>query len=487
MKRALANRLTLFTAVALLASAPLSLGAQADFTIEDILSPLFPVEMVSANAADRIAWIAFERGMRNVYTAATPDFEPMRLTRWMADDGTDLTDIRISDDGEVVVFVRGHFPNRVGWVANPSSDPQGGEEAIWAAGTRGGDPWRVVEGSDPVLSPDGRWVLYVKEGQIYRASVDPGTAVEDADDSPPLFRAWGENGEPVWSPDGRRIAFVSEREDHSFIGIYDTERPAVTYLAPGVDRDDQPVWSPDGSHVAFVRQPGLPFGSRAERPRSVPDSLIPEGIQEARFAGGYDLSIWVADVATGKGEEVWHNPPSGSGINNLRNLMWGGEHLLFEAEPGNWRHFFSVRASGHDGAPIELTPGDGLTEHVSLSADGKTLYYATNVGDIDRRHLWKVSTAGGRARQLTHGESIVTYPAVLASEEGVAVLVAGPRLPQSVGVVSSGGGEARVITPLPDRFPFDAQVGPEAVTLTAEDGFEFYNQLFLPPDLRRGE
>ncbi len=131
MQRSLANRLTLFTAVALLAGPPLSLGSQADFTIEDILSPPFPVEMVSASAADRIAWIAFERGMRNVYTAAAPDFEPRRLTHWMEDDGTDLTDIRISDHGEVVVFIRGHFPNRVGWVANPSSDPQGAEEAIW--------------------------------------------------------------------------------------------------------------------------------------------------------------------------------------------------------------------------------------------------------------------------------------------------------------------------------------------------------------------
>lgn len=493
MKRALASQLTLFAAVVLLtgalfAGAPRALGAQANFTIEDILSPPFPVEMVSANAVDRIAWIAFERGMRNVYTAAAPDFEPRRLTHWMEDDGTDLTDIRISDDGEVVVFIRGHFPNRAGWVANPSSDPQGAEEAIWATGTGGGDPWRVVEGSDPVLSPNGRWVLYEKEGQIYRAPVRPGrTEVEDADDSPPLFRAWGENGEPVWSPDGRRIAFVSERADHSFIGIYDTDRPAVTYLAPGVDRDGQPVWSPDGSQVAFVRRPGLPFGSRAERPESVPDSLIPEGLQNARFAGGYDLSLWVADVATRKGMEVWHNPADGSGINSIRNLMWAHESLVFEAEPGNWRHYYSVPTSGHDDTPFELTPGDGLAEHVSLSSDGKTLYYATNVGDIDRRHLWKVSSAGGRARRLTDGESIETYPAVLASEDGVAVLVAGPSLPQSVGVVSSGGGEARIITPLPDRFPYDDQVMPEAVTLTAEDGFEFYNQIFLPPDLRRGE
>jgi len=298
---------SLILVLGLLGALPTSLAPQA-FTIEDVLSPPFPVEMVSAKGVDRIAWISFERGMRNVWTASGPEFRPIPLTFWMEDRGQDLTDIRISDDGGVVVFVRGHFPNGEGWVANPSSDPGGAEEAIWAVSTAGGDPWRVVAGSSPVLSPEGSWVLFERDGQIFRAPVDPGTADPEAtDEVAPLFRAWGENGNPVWSPEGRRVAFVSDREDHSFIGIYDTEQRTVSYLAPGVDRDDQPVWSPDGSRVAFVRRPGLPFGARATRPPSVPDSLLPPGLEEARFAGGYDLSLWVADVSSGKGREIWHN------------------------------------------------------------------------------------------------------------------------------------------------------------------------------------
>ena len=63
---------------------------QKKFTIEQVLSPAFPFELVSATKADRIAWIAFERGMRNVYTAAAPDFKPVRLTNYLEDDGNDL-------------------------------------------------------------------------------------------------------------------------------------------------------------------------------------------------------------------------------------------------------------------------------------------------------------------------------------------------------------------------------------------------------------
>ena len=59
--------------------------------------------------------------------------------------------------------------------------------------------------------------------------------------------------------------------------------------------------------------------------------------------------------------------------------------------------------------------------------------------------------------------------------------------PLTVAVVPAEGGEARTIRELPTRYPLDLHVVPEAVTLEADDGFEFYNQLFLPPDLRPGE
>lgn len=77
------------------------------FTIEAVLSPAYPYELVSARRTDRIAWLAYERGMRNVYTAAAPRFTPLRLTQFLEDDGTDLSSLSISEDGSVVVFVRG--------------------------------------------------------------------------------------------------------------------------------------------------------------------------------------------------------------------------------------------------------------------------------------------------------------------------------------------------------------------------------------------
>ena len=409
----------------------------------------------------------------------------MRLTRYEDDDGRDLSTLRISDDGSVVVFLRGHTPNRDGWIANPASDPRGAERAAWAVSTAGGEPWRVVEAWNVALSPDGEWIAYTRGGAIYRAPVNPGVVTVEPER--PLFSVFGEQRGPVWSPDSRSIAFVSDRDDHSFIGVYDTgKNPGITYLGPAVDRDISPTWSPDGTRVAFIRRPGLPFGARAERGDARGDAW-PEGITSARFVGGYDFSIWVGDVSTGEAAEVWHNAPDDEIHREVRSIIWAGDQIIFQAEPAGWRRYYAVAAAGGTANPVELTPGDGIAEHISLSPDGRTLFYATNAGDIDRRHLWRVPTSGGPARQLTHGDGIDTYPAVLASGSHVAVLSASAKQPLTVAVVPASGGEARMIRELPSRYPFDQHVVPEAVTLEAEDAYEFYNQLFLPPDLRAGE
>src|SRR5690349_16204215 len=99
-------------------------------TIDAFLSPGYPPELVSAKKADRMAWIGWEKGKRNVYAAAGPTFAPRRLTRFLEDDGVELSELAISDDGLTVTFVRGSEPNRVGWIANPTGNPAGAERAV---------------------------------------------------------------------------------------------------------------------------------------------------------------------------------------------------------------------------------------------------------------------------------------------------------------------------------------------------------------------
>ena len=185
----------LFVAV-ILATPVLAARAQSTAsqrpTIAQFLKPGLPLELVSAKKADRIAWISYEEGRRNVFTAAGPAFTPVRVTSFMKDDGTDTTQVRISADGSTIAFVRGHAANSVGWVANPGGDPAGAERAIWAVRTATpGSARRLAEGSNPEVSPDGQYVLYMKNAQIYRAPVVAPAAPTAVDKGEaPFINAW---------------------------------------------------------------------------------------------------------------------------------------------------------------------------------------------------------------------------------------------------------------------------------------------------------
>ena len=499
-------------------------------TMAQFMSPAFPLELVAARKAPRIAWIANDKGRRNVYTAAAPAFVPVRVTQYLNDDGVDLTQLSISDDGSTVVFTRGHTPNREGWIADPTANPQGIERAIWAARTAGGPSWRLAEGSSPELSPDGRAVAFAKDGQIYRVPVAAAARVTDIDKgAKPAIRIWGTNANPSWSPDGRKLAFVSTRTDHSFVAVYDVATKAITYLSPSVDWDGSPAWSPDAKRIAFIRRPGTPFAQQSQPgsgglgnppgPAYNPQNPgggrgfgggrggffgapgqgrgegggrenqpVRPGLTAATFAGGYTLSFWVADVATGEAREFWHNAPGDKVFTSIGAIEWANDRVLFQIEPEEWTRVYSVKIDGTDPSPVSLTPQTGQIETRALSPDGKYLYYGTNAGDLERRHIWRVPTAGGEPEQITKGDQIEHDPVVLASGGLIAMLSADAKRPQSVAVMNAASGSPRVIFPkLTKDFPIDAEVVPQLVMTKAEDGLDIHNQLFLPKDVRPGE
>jgi dipeptidyl aminopeptidase/acylaminoacyl peptidase len=209
--------------------------------------------------------------------------------------------------------------------------------------------------------------------------------------------------------------------------------------------------------------------------------------------------MWVADVASGKGHSFWHNQPGDRTFASVTNFAWAGDRVVFSAQVprDEWDRYFSLSIAGAEAKPTLLTTTDGLINDgvadrtftvTAISKDGKSLFYATNAKDIEKRHIWTVPIAGGTPVRISTDDQVEVSPTPLASGKQIAVLYFGASQPASIGIVPVAGGETKVVYPnLPKDFPKDAHVTPQIVWTKAADGLAVSNQLFLPKDLKPGE
>lgn len=300
-------------------------------------------------------------------------------------------DPQLSPDGRTVAYTVG--------VVNKAENKT--LTHIYTVGLDGSNPRQVTKGtashSSPRWSPDGKRIAYVTAGQIW--VMDP-----DGDDPDQITNISTGAGNPVWSPDGRWIAFASEvypectsdacnkEEDQkaetgkikakvaerllfkhwnewrdrkrSHVFVIPSSGGIPRDLTPG-DFDSPPyaastgvdyAFSPDSREIAFLRNP---------------DKI--EAIST-------NSDIYVAPITGGAGRNI---TAANKGYDAGPVYTPDGRYILFRSqatatfEADRWRIMRHDRRSGET---VELTRGyDNNADEMSLSADGKTIYFASGV------------------------------------------------------------------------------------------------------------
>ncbi len=100
----------------------------------------------------------------------------------------------------------------------------------------------------PILSPDGRRLIFMAAGSLWEQSMDGGQAKKLFDD--PAFQQ-----DPAFSPDGKQLAFIADEHGKRQLRVYDfsTKQTRSLISLPGATWPLFPNWSPDGKSIVFQR------------------------------------------------------------------------------------------------------------------------------------------------------------------------------------------------------------------------------------------
>jgi Tol biopolymer transport system component len=191
--------------------------------------------------------------------------------------------------------------------------------------------------------------------------------------------------------------------------------------------------SPDGNFVTFLSDRDGPFdafigqvgtGTFVNATRGRFPELFHEMLRSVGFSGdGSELWLRVSQTdpdttnLTGLARGVWLIPAMGGAprhfLERANMALWspdGSRIAYFEARPGD--PIFVADRQGINPRQIYASKPGEHTHYESWSPDGRYLYFARGFRSTEM-DVWRVPAAGGRAEQLTHHNSRVSYPTAL--------------------------------------------------------------------------
>lgn len=272
--------------------------------------------------------------------------------------------------------------------------------------------------SDPQVSPDGDFVVYVhnfmdimedrRRSNLWRIDSNGGNAR-------PITTGAVNDASPRISPDGTRIAYVSSDDKGSQIFVRWLEGGQTLQLTRQARGPGNLAWSPDGQWLAFTKLvpkkpqtmgklPPAPNGAEWAEPPTVVDrstfrldgvGTLPEGFTHVFVvpAGGGAVRQLTSGDFNHSGAISW-------AADSRSLFITGNRHDDWELDPRN-TEIYRVGLEG--GEITEVTSRQGPDSVVTVSPDGKRLAW---LGYDDRRlsyqqtRLYVMDIGDGEPREL---------------------------------------------------------------------------------------
>ena len=259
------------------------------------------------------------------------------------------------------------------------------------------DAIRFIE-SAGTWSPDGSQFAYVVfaggDNEIALLDVDRRDVVRRI-----AVRGIGAIKDPAWSPDGRQIAFAGVKGGITDLYVVDLESGTVRQLTDDRYADLQPAWSPDGETIAFATDRG------------------PQTDFERLTFGPMQLSLLT--VATGQIEPLRLFP----GRKQI-NPAWSpdGESLYFISDHAGFNDVYRwERATGDLYQVTRLATGVAGISDLSpaLSVAQGTGALAFSVFEAQRYSVYRLAEEEARGTRVAEGADDATTADILPPGDAV--------------------------------------------------------------------
>jgi len=219
------------------------------------------------------------------------------------------------------------------------------------------------------------------------------------------------DSDPVFSPDGKWIIFTSKRDDKK--GIYKMPTGGgEAKLVVGEDGSYSEISiSPDSKKIlcVFTKADDVPRDKDGKKEAPVYRHITRMfyKLDNVGFMTKEPGHVYIFDLETGKGKQITRGKNgercpvwlgSGKSIAYVSNIRPDHDYnVLFD-------DIFAVSSTG--GKPRKLNKPGGPIESISASPDGKTIAFVGNDNPYDEWgvepiHIWKVPVRGGKAVDLT--------------------------------------------------------------------------------------
>lgn len=259
--------------------------------------------------------------------------------------------------------------------------------------------WLMERVTNPVPSPDGRWVVFEVKEPAYDEKdevTDLWIVSSDGSASPRRLTATkSAESEAAWSPDSRRIAFVAKREGDEINQVYvmdlvaggDPIRLTTAPLAPR-----SPQFSPDGKALLYIG-PAYPTASGDEQNRRIAGERK-DLKSKVRIYDSFPIrrwDKWLDDIQSHIFTIPIHGPHTSKDLLAGTKLIQPGFSGRFGE--GSKEELDAVWAPDGQSIVFTATTNRGASAYSSVST-----------------HLYLVGTGGGEPKALTSGNKTYYSP-----------------------------------------------------------------------------